>query len=122
MKKLLLGAAMTGMLIQPALAQKSSDITATLSILSWTNDQFIASVDKATARFQERFPNVTIEHNILRLKHGGTITIPLSTGPRPATFLTFFQSQLKVSPKVPLLVFLGIWTASSIMTLTHKQS
>jgi multiple sugar transport system substrate-binding protein len=71
MKKLLLGAAMTGMLIQPALAQQSSDITATLSILSWTNDQFIASVDKATARFQERYPNVTIESQYTPVKTWG---------------------------------------------------
>jgi multiple sugar transport system substrate-binding protein len=60
-KHWLAGMAAMGLLALPAHAAPSSDITATLKVFTWLNQQIISSTDKATERFKVRYPNVTIE-------------------------------------------------------------
>lgn len=63
-------AAITSLLARAAAAQPASDIEANLKVVQWVSDQIIASTEKATERFAEKYPNVTIEAQFVPVTGG----------------------------------------------------
>lgn len=50
-----------------ASAEVPKDITATIKITQWVNDQIIAATNDAIVRFNEEYPNVTVETDYIAL-------------------------------------------------------
>lgn len=101
--------AATFLITTSAYAQVVSEQEATLKVFQWVNQQMIDSTEKATIRFKEKYPNVTIETQFIPLTEGGwgeynnTLLNEVAAGKPPDIFAAAIEGFAEVASKDVLL-------------------